>query len=86
MSTTLTANATTTIMKQQQSESCRITANQVIFWVILEHILLLESSILGVSDEKLIRYIAFESWQLMLKLEKRYVGVWLLLNYQRKSH
>lgn len=29
-------------------------------------ILLLETSVLCVSDEKLIRYIAFESWQLML--------------------
>lgn len=37
-STTLTANVRPIIMKQQQCESFRITAKQVILWVILERI------------------------------------------------
>lgn len=50
MSTTLTANVTTTIMKQQPCESYGIAEKQEIFWVILEHKLLLETSVLCELD------------------------------------
>lgn len=51
MSTTLTANVTTTIMKQQQCESCRITEKTSdILGDFGTLVLLLETSVLCESD------------------------------------